>query len=178
MKLVVKALALAGTVAFMTVVPAHARDNTKSTARPAIYQAVVDCRTIGDSPQRLACFDRTVAEMASAAAANNLVILDREAVQETKKGLFGFNLPRLRLFGGADAGPEIVKIETKLVSVRDGRDGFPLFTFEGNGRWKQTSGRINIYHPGDKAEIRRGALGAYFASIGNWPSIKVTRLPE
>lgn len=169
------ALALA---ALALAAPLAAKDKDKPATQPPLYQAVVDCRAIVDSAERLACFDRTVGAMAQASAAKDLVVVDRETMRETRKGLFGFNLPKLRLFSGGTGEEEVKSIESKLVSVRNGRDGFPVFTLEDNGRWKQTDGRVNIYKPGDKVEIRRSPFGAYFASVGRWPSVKVIRLPE
>src|SRR5690349_9886190 len=96
MKLTVTALALA---ALAVATPAWAKDKEQA-APPPVYQAVVDCRAIIDAAQRLACFDRTVGEMAKAGEEKDLVVLDREAVRETRRGLFGFSLPKIKLFGG------------------------------------------------------------------------------
>ena len=178
MKHAVTALALAGTAALAAIVPAHAKDKAEAIAPPAIYQAVVDCRTVGDSAQRLACFDRTVGEMATATTQKDLVVLDRESMRETRKGLFGFSLPKLKLFGGGgdDSKDEVQEIEAGISGIRSASDGFPIFALDDGGHWKQTDGRNLFPKVGDRIKIKRAAMGSYMASIGKKSGIRVMRL--
>ena len=178
MKHIVTALALAGTAALASVVPVHAKDKAEATSPPAIYQAVVDCRTIGDATQRLACFDRTVGQMASATSSRDLVILDRESMRETRKGLFGFNLPKLKLFGGGsdDSRDEVRELEAAISGIRSAPDGFPILTLDDGAHWKQTDGRNLFPKIGDRIKIKRAAMGSYMASIGKKSGIRVMRL--
>src|SRR5687768_14263722 len=122
MRLTATALAFA---ALTAAASASAKDKP-AAAPPAIHQAVVDCRALADPAQRLACFDRTVGEMAKAGADKELVVLDREAMRETRKGLFGFNLPKLKLFGGGDDDDqEVTEIESTISGIRTANDGMP-----------------------------------------------------
>lgn len=159
--------------------PLAARDKpaTPATA-PAIYQAVVDCRAIAEAAQRLACFDRTVGAMARAGETRDLVVLDRETMRETRKGLFGFSLPKLKLFGGGDvdARDEVREIESTIAGVRIADDGMPILTIAEGARWKQTEGRNVFPKAGQKIRIRSGALGSYFASVEGKAGVRVTRL--
>ena len=178
MKHAVAALALAGTVALLSAVPAHAKD--KAAAPPAIYQAVVDCRTIRDATQRLACFDRTVGEMASATTAKDLVILDRETMRETRKGLFGISLPSLKLFGGSDEEndrEEITQIDSTITGLRTAGDGFMIYTIADGAKWKQTEGRTPFPKVGQPIRIKKAAMGSYMANVNNRPAVRVMRLP-
>lgn len=179
MKHPIATLTLASAAAFAAAVPAHARDKPEITAPPAIYQAVVDCRTIGDAAQRLACFDRTVGEMATATTQKDLVILDRESMRETRRGLFGFTLPKLKLFGGNDEGDkeEITQIDSTITGLRNGSDGYPVFTIADGARWKQTGGRHLFSKVGDPIRIKKAALGSYSASVDKAPAVKVMRVP-
>ena len=172
MKSTVAALALAALVAQ----PALAKDK-KQSAPPAVYQAVVDCRGIADAAQRLACFDRTVGEMAKAGEDKNLVVLDREAMRETRKGLFGFNLPKLKLFGGGnDDDQEVTEIESTISGIRTADDGMPVFTIADGAKWKQTEGR-NVYPKvGDPIRIRKATLGSYMANVNKRAAVRVMRL--
>ena len=172
MKSTVAALALAALVAQ----PALAKDK-KQSAPPAVYQAVVDCRGIADAAQRLACFDRTVGEMAKAGEDKNLVVLDREAMRETRKGLFGFNLPKLKLFGGGnDDDQEVTEIDSTISGIRTDDDGMPLFTIADGAKWKQTEGR-NVYPKvGDPIRIRKATLGSYMANVNKRAAVRVMRL--
>ena len=159
--------------------PALAKDKLPA-APPAVYQAVVDCRALADAAQRLACFDRTVGALAQAGEAKDLVVLDRATMRETRKGLFGFSLPKLKLFGGGeeDARDEVKEIESTITGVRSAKDGLPIYTIEDGARWKQTDGRNVFPKTGDKIRIRRGTLGSYIASIDGQAGVRVMRLPE
>lgn len=171
-------LAIAGAAA-VAAVPVGAKDKPETTTPPAIYQAVVDCRSIGDAAQRLACFDRTVGEMASATIAKDLVILDRESMRETRKGLFGFSLPRIKLFGGNDEGgeEEITQIDSTITGLRTASDGYMIYTIADGARWKQTEGRTPFPKIGQTIRIKKGALGSYMANVNNRPAVRVMRLP-
>ncbi len=179
MKFAISALALAGTAAVIGAVPAHAKDKPAIAASPAIYQAVVDCRTIGDSSARLACFDRTVGDMATATTQKDLVILDRESMRETRKGLFGFTLPKLKIFGSNDEGDkdEITQIESTITGIRTSSDGMPIFTISDGAKWKQTEGRDVFPKVGDPIRIKKATLGSYMANVNKRTAVRVMRLP-
>lgn len=175
MKHAVTALALAA----LTAVPAAAKDKAPAPS-PPVYQAVVDCRAIDDASERLACFDRTVGEMAKAGEAKELVVIDRATMRETRKGLFGFNLPKLKLFGGGDedARDEVKEIDSTITGLRSAKDGLPIYTIEDGARWKQTDGRNVFPRIGQKIKIKRAALGSYVASIDGRAGVRVMRLAE
>ena len=160
--------------------PATAKDKDKPVAPPAIYQAVVDCRALADPAQRLACFDRTVGQMVKAGEAKDLVVLDRETMRETRKGLFGFNLPKLKLFGGGnddDDRDEVKEIESTISGIRTADDGMPIITIADGARWKQTEGRNVFPKVGDPIRIKRATLGSYMANVNKRAAVRVTRLP-
>ena len=166
-------------LAVVAAAPAVAKDKDKPAAPPAVYQAVVDCRALGDAGQRLACFDRTVGEMAKAGEAKDLVVLDRETMRETRKGLFGFNLPKLKLFGGGDDDDkdEITQIDSTIAGIRTANDGMPVFTLADGAKWKQTEGRNVFPKVGDAIRIKRATLGSYMANVDKRSAVRVMRLP-
>ena len=160
--------------------PALAKDKEQPGAPPPVYQAVVDCREIADSAQRLACFDRTVGVMASATAGKDLVVLDRATMRETRKGLFGFSLPKLKLFGGGsedEAKEEVTEILSTITAVRTASDGKPIFVIADGARWKQTDGRHVFAKAGDPIRIKKALLGSYNANVKERAAVKVMRLP-
>ncbi len=166
-------------VALSVAVPALAKDEDEKFAPPPIYQAVVDCREIADPTQRLACFDRTVGVMASATAEKDLVVLDRATMRDTRKGLFGFSLPRLKLFGGGgeeDERDEIKEIESSIAAVRSAKDGYPIFVLQDGGNWKQTEGRNVFAKVGDPIKIKRASMGSYMANVDKKAGVRVMRL--
>lgn len=166
---------LGATVAFPAA--GEAREAAKADEMPAVFQAVVNCREIAGESERLACFDRTVAAMASARDQKDLVVADRDTLRETKKGLFGFTLPKLRLFGDTE-GEEVAQIETTISAVRSARDGMAVFTLQDGAHWKQTDGGQSWARAGDKIVISRAALGSYMAKVAKLPPVRVVRLPN
>jgi hypothetical protein len=51
--------------------PAAARNKDVSTPPPPVFQAVLDCKSVADPAERLACYDRTVGAMATAREAKD-----------------------------------------------------------------------------------------------------------
>jgi hypothetical protein len=135
-----------------------------------VFQAVLDCKLIVDSTERLACYDRTVESMQTASQQKELVVADRESVREAKKGLFGLSLPNLKLFGSGKDD------EIKVKSFQDIADGKVIFVLEDGARWKQTDGRQQFLKTGDTVIIKKAALGSYMAKINGRPAIRVMRL--
>ena len=86
-------------VLFAAAAPVAAKDKAPPP-RPAQIQEVYDCRDIADPAARLACFDRAVGELQTADTRRDISFADRETVKKTRRGLFGFTLPSLGLFGG------------------------------------------------------------------------------
>ncbi|MCW1382212.1 hypothetical protein OLX02_05210 [Novosphingobium sp. KCTC 2891] len=154
---------------------AAAKESPITDSLPPVFQAVADCRQLTADAERLACYDRNVATMVSARENHDLVVADRATLRETKKGLFGFTLPKLKLFGNTE-GEDIQEIETTISLVRPAKDGYAVFTLADGARWKQTDGGKSWAKPGDKIRIKRGALGSFMANVGNAAAVRVMRL--
>src|ERR1700759_4350254 len=73
------------------------------TTAPAV-QAVVDCRGIADSAQRLACYDAATDALTKAQSSGDLVTLDRQQRQAVRRQAFGFTLPSLAMFDVGEKG--------------------------------------------------------------------------
>jgi len=169
---------LTGLCLIAAALPAQAKDKDKPLdgPAPAVFQAVIDCKAQNDPAARLACYDKAVSAMDAARAAKDLVVTDRAAVREARRGLFGLSLPSLKLFGGGDNDDDEVKeIESKIAGIRMASDGFPVFVLEDGARWKQTDGRNTFPKAGQKIKIRKATLGSYMASIEGQPGVRVTR---
>lgn len=161
--------------------PALAKDKDAKDQAPAVqpqvFQAVVDCRKLTDSAARLACYDASVAALAGAAEAKQVLVVDRATTEKTKRSLFGLSLPKIKLFGEND-DVEIEKIESTITAVSSARDGSAIFVLADGGRWKQTEGRDTFAKAGQKIEIVKGSLGGYFARINGQSGVRVIRLPQ
>ena len=152
---------------------ALAEDQPDPVATPGVFKAVVDCRSITAPQERLACYDRTVAALDAARASNDLVVTDKAAIREARRGLFGISLPKLKLFGG---GEEVNEIEGTIASVRSSPDGMAIFVLQDGARWKQTEGRNQFAKAGQKIKVRRTSMGGFTANIDGQPGVRVVRL--
>lgn len=168
--------ALIATAMLLTAVPALAKDKDKEPPPPPpVFQAVVDCKTIADAAQRLACYDRTVEAMATAARERELAVVDRATMREARRGIFGLGLPKLKLFD-EDKVEEVTEIDGKIASLRMASDGFPIFVLEDGARWKQTDGRNTFPKAGQPIHIRKAAMGSFMANVNGQPGVRVIRL--
>ncbi|HYD37440.1 MAG TPA: hypothetical protein VEA60_07490, partial [Allosphingosinicella sp.] len=89
----------------------------KPRPRPEAFEALVRCRALTDDAERLRCFDAASATLQQQAEARELVVVDRKQIQETKRGLFGLDIPDLNPFGGDDGVPEVKSIESVVRSA-------------------------------------------------------------
>src|SRR5688572_24524533 len=89
----------------------------KDTPPPPQVNALLACRAISDNEQRLACYDKNAATVGEAVAKRELVVIDRESVKQTKRGLFGFSIPNLGIFGDDGDEDEIKQIDGEIVAT-------------------------------------------------------------
>ncbi|HEY0624320.1 hypothetical protein [Sphingomonas sp.] len=145
-----------------------------------VVDAVTACRDVADSAARLACFDAAVARLAAAQDKKEVVVLDRAEVQKTRRSLFGFTLPRIKLFGGGDDedNPEDIKeINGSVAGVSAVSGDRWTVTLDDDTRWITTeSSRGFPPRAGETVRIRRAALGSYDASFNKRRTIKVRRI--
>jgi hypothetical protein len=149
----------------------------------AVLKAVEACRTVGEDKARLACFDAAAAQLATAQAKGDVVVVDREQVQAARREAFGFNLPKLSVLGrlAAQAGDVVAEDDERatftIASASQGSDGRWVVVMDNGSVWRQTTNPIGAMsvRKGDPAEVRKGMLGAYFMNIGRHKAIKVER---
>jgi hypothetical protein len=150
-------------------------------------QLVVDvtaCRGITDSAARLACYDGAVAKLADATARKDVVVLDREDVQKTKRSLFGFNLPKLALFGDKDGQDkpdksereEFTEITAKIQSARVSAVGQWTLALDDGSVWETREAPNNDPRSGDTIRIRKAALSSYFGNIAGQRAVRIHRI--
>jgi hypothetical protein len=177
-KVGILALVALGVAAPGAVVVAQGQPSAARDAGAA--KAVFACRAIAAEAERLACYDREVAALEAAEAADKVVIVDQTEIKKARRDLFGFPLPRIGLFGKRDGTPaeEINRVEEKLASFGTDGSGRALFTLANGGKWVQTDNQpvLGDPKPGDTVVIESAALGSYKASIGGRRAIRVRRL--
>lgn len=136
------------------------------------------CRGLTDPAARLTCFDSFASELLAAADQGELRIMDREAVQKTKRRLFGFALPDLGIFGDDDDEPEIDMLETTITTVSNtGGSNWVLSTPEG-GVWQIRNAPFAFRDPkpGQKVVFKRASLGSYFIRVNGQTGVKGNRI--
>lgn len=160
---------------------------TPPGAPPAVVQKLLDCRAIADAGQRLACFDASVAALASGVEKREVLVADTDQVKKAKRSLFGLTLPNFNLFGATRAEGEktddrgaLTEIEAVIRSARPGPSGNWRLELDDDSRWVQTDG-VGLRHDpraGMKIRIRRAAMGSYFANIDGQTAIRVKRIQD
>jgi hypothetical protein len=168
-----------GLIALTSTAAANA--DAKPLPRAESFQRVLDCRTIPDNDQRLACYDAQVARLDAAAERAEVVIVDQAEVKKARRGLFGFSLPDLGgLFGGKDGNQgedEVNEIIATIDYARDTGYGNWLITLDDGAKWQQIGGTLTFPPKhGQPIRIRRAALGSYFVNVNKQPAIRAKRV--
>ena len=161
---------------FLLATPALAQDDDEPAKRAAPVQKIYDCRTIADNVARLACFDASVAELAAAEEKREVTFADKETIKKTRRGLFGFSLPRVGLFDGGD-GEEIKQIEAVVKSVSIDRSGRYRIVMADGAVWQQidTTSLPRTPKPGQTVKIKVASMGSYFANVDGQRAIRMKR---
>jgi hypothetical protein len=176
MRIFVTGLGSVGLAIVLASAGASAKQPKEAPPPPPQVNELLACRGIADAGQRLACYDKTAATIGEAVAKQELVVFDKESVQKTKRGLFGFSLPNLGIFG--DDEGQINQIEGTIAGYGHNPDGGYIFRLEDGSRWSQMDGKPIAIPPrnGDKVVVKRGALGSYILSLAKQPGVKVKRI--
>jgi len=146
--------------------------------RPETLTRLLDCRAVADSSARLACYDAAAGALDIAERQGEVVVIDRAGVAETRRQLFGFEMPTLpRLFGPAGAIAEIDSIETTLQSAALVGEGRWVFRLEDGGVWRQIdSERVRFQNrPGQPVRVRKASLGSFLLTVGDSRAVRVRR---
>ena len=148
--------------------------------RSAALTRLVDCRSIAQPEERLACFDREVAALDAAEASKQIVVVDKEQIRKTRRSLFGLELPDLGVFGGddkSDDAEEVSRLEAKIKTASRGRYGQWSFELEDGARWVQTDDHVLAIEPkaGDTILIKRASFGSYMANVNGQRTFRIQR---
>jgi hypothetical protein len=172
-------------VALLLGLPAAAlaQSNSADQPRPELFEALLRCRAIADDAAKLQCFETATASLEQAVEAREVVVVDREQVRESRRRLFGLDLPRLPIFGGGggddddDDADDVSSLEGVVASVGWNSLGKYIIRLEDGGTWHQTDDRHLGVEPrrGNKVVINRGALGSYMMRVNGQPGMRVKR---
>ena len=145
---------------------------------------IMRCRSITSSEDRLACFDKRSATLAAATNTGDLVVIDRQEVQRTRRSLFGFKLPQLSFLERRrgeekehEADGALKQLDTTIADVSAYGFGFWTLALTEGGTWRTSeTNRALLPTKGQPISIRRGPLGGYLAMIGKRQAVRITRI--
>lgn len=164
-------------LAALVPAPAAAKPKAQEARSNALIQGLSACRSIADDKARLDCFDQASARLAEAVGKKELVVMDRQEIQETRRSLFGFSVPNIPLFRG-EGGGDTGKLETVIAGASRLEGGKWQIRLEDGAIWQTTETRLNFSdpRPGHKIVIQRGTLGNYFLRVDGQRGIRGRRV--
>lgn len=173
-----KRLGLIAAMLMASTAVAQTRSDLPVEGRPELIDRLFACRSVSDEEGRLKCYDEQVAAIERAESEREIVLADRAQLKEARRGLFGFSLPRIKLFSNDNAEEEVKSIEAKIVSVTRNASGKLSVTLDSGARWVQTDSTpvLGEVREGDTIKIDQAALGSYMGKIGQRRAIRMRRL--
>jgi hypothetical protein len=135
------------------------------------------CRAIADSTARLACFDTAAGALDTAERQGDLVVIDRAGVDETRRQLFGFQMPSLPRLFGPEGAVELDSIDSTLQGASLVGEGRWVFRLADGSEWRQIdSERVRFQNrPGQPVRIRKGALNSFLLTVDGSRAVRVRR---
>jgi hypothetical protein len=143
---------------------------------PAV-QNVLNCRSITDDTQRLACFDKSVAAMANAQKTGDLLAIDKAQRRAARHQVFGLPLTTLGFLDSGEKPEEINRITAKVKSASQIAGGKWVIKLDDGAVWRQIDDQElpDGAHPGSTVVISRGTMGSFFVKVDGQQAIKMHR---
>lgn len=148
-----------------------------SQERPETLERLMACRGIADNTARLTCFDTAAGALDTAQRQGDVVVIDRAGVAETRRQLFGFEMPSLPRLFGPEGAAEIDSIETTLQSASLVGEGRWVFRLADGSVWRQIDGDRARFEnrPGQPVRVRKASLGSFLLTVDGSRAIRVRR---
>ncbi|MFN4040724.1 MAG: hypothetical protein ACK4I0_03565 [Brevundimonas sp.] len=160
-------------LAALTATGASAQDRTT----PEALSALRACRAVDGDAARLACFDQAARALDEGEARGDLVVVDRSEIQDTRRGLFGLDVPNVRLLERFGGQTQVDAIETTLARAYQASRGEWVFELDDGSVWRQvdTERLTARAAPGAAVRIRRAAMGSYFINVADARALRARR---
>jgi hypothetical protein len=171
-------LIVMASIGVATLAVARPKTPEVPAGRAQAYETLVKCRSIADDAARLRCFDQAAAALQQAAERRDIVIIDREQVQQTRRSLFGIEGLRVPFFGhGDEKGEEVSQIDGVIASASQVSYGRWMVRLEDGSIWLQVDDNAIAVWPkaGQKVVVKRAALGSYMMRVNGQPGVRVKR---
>lgn len=151
--------------------PALAQDRS---AQDRYLDELRACQAITDDSARLACFDKSVGAIVAATQSGEVQVVEKEQLEKTRRGMFGFTLPKLGLFSGKD---DLELLRSTITRVKGIREGW-IITIEEGSVWQMSNvpSRLKAPQVGNPVEFKKASLGSYFIRIDGQMGVKGRRI--
>jgi hypothetical protein len=145
--------------------------------RPETLAQLMACRAVAENAARLACFDAAAGALDTAERSGDVVVIDRAGVAETRRQLFGFQMPTLPRLFGPEGGAELDSIASTLQGAALVGEGRWVFRLADGSVWRQIdSERVRFQNrPGQAVEVRKASLGSFLLTVGDSRAVRVRR---
>lgn len=142
------------------------------------FELLKACRDVLQPTERLACYDKAVGVVVAAEESGDLQIVDREAVSNTRRRLFGFSLPDIDLFRGNGNDEQMDMLETTIVSANEIRSRQWVFQTEEGAVWQISNApmRLRPLRAGQSVVFKQASMGSYFIRINGQTGVKGRRI--
>lgn len=145
--------------------------------RPEALTRLMACRDVAESAARLACYDAAAGAFDSAERQGDVVVIDRAVVAESRRQLFGFELPTLPRMFGPEGATEVSSIETTLQGATQVGDSRWVFRLADGGVWRQIDSEPVRFQnrPGQPVRVRKASMGSFLLTVGGSRAVRVRR---
>lgn len=168
----------------MSSAAVNAQENGRNGGEDTDYLARLKaCQSITDNTERLNCFDTAVGSIVSASDSGDVQVIDKEDLERTRRGLFGFSLPKLKIFGDGESDSKEAKekrelLETTITSVHYSKPNEIYFVTAEGATWRMSNvpSRLRTVKVGQPVVLKRAAMGSFFIRINGQTGVKGRRI--
>lgn len=152
---------------------------------PDPMEPVYTCRSISSDAERLACFDKAVADLFDKHQAGTVTTIDTAAIETLEREAFGFTMPSLpSLFARrGDGEPQRAGVDEVTEKVRSARiqniSKRVIVTLENGQVWEQIDTQrvsSSSLRRAQEARVRKAALGSFLMTIDGGVAFRVKRI--
>jgi hypothetical protein len=152
---------------------------TRGKAPISVIREVARCRPLTEAAERLACFDRATAALLAAEEKADIIIVDRQQVEASRRSGFGFGPQDVTLLRqhGAQIAP-LDRIDGILAVAISDAGGQWTFELRDGAVWQQidTNTLSRLPSAGQAVAIKRASLGSYLLAVGKDVAVRVRRV--